>query len=94
MKGLRNIQHSMSMVLTTRFHIWFIIKLYYKMRQILSINATAFLSQNSLEIYYKMHQVFFTKCDSYNKMRRFYYKTQRLLQIAAVYGVSNPNIFS
>ena len=43
MKELRNIQHSMSMVLTTRFHIWFIIKLYYKMRQILSINATAFL---------------------------------------------------
>ena len=43
-EGLRGIQHSMSMVLDTRFHIWFIMKLYYKMRQV---------------VYYKMRQCYY-----------------------------------
>ena len=68
-EGLRDIQHSMSMVLDTRFHIWFIMTLYYKMRQILLQNATAILLQNATEVYYKMRQV-------------FYYKMRQLLQNA------------
>ena len=75
-----DIQHSMSMALDTRFHIWFIWQFitkcdryYYKMRQLL---------------YYKMQQkfitkcirFFITKCDSYYKMRRFYKNIWQLLQ--------------
>ena len=61
--GLRDIQHSMSMLLDTRFHIWLIMALYFKMRQLFN---------------YKMRQVFYykmwvllqnatvmTKCDVY-----------------------------
>ena len=59
-------QHSMSMVIDTRFHIWFIMTI---------------LLQDATEVYYKMHQVlyykmrqkfitkcirfFITKCDSF-----------------------------
>ena len=50
---LRNIQRNMSMLLDTRFHIWLIMTLYFKMRQILLQNAT--------EVYYKMRQVFYYK---------------------------------
>ena len=64
---LRNIQRNMSMLLDTRFHIWLIMTLYYKMRQILLQNATAILLQNATEVYYKMRQV-------------FYYKMRQLLQ--------------
>ena len=65
-KRLRDIQHSMSMVIHTRFHIWFIMTI---------------LLQDATEVYYKMHQVlyykmrqkfitkcirfFITKCDSF-----------------------------
>ena len=66
---LRSIQHSMSMVLDTRFHIWLIMAVYYKMRQILLQNARSILLQNTTGLY--------TKCDSYYKMRR-------LLQIACI----------
>ena len=38
---------------------------YYKMRQMLSQNATAILLQNATEIHYKMRQVSITKCDSF-----------------------------
>ena len=62
-KGLRNIQRNMSMVLDIRFHIWFIMTVCYKMRQ----NATAILSQNASEVYYKMRLF-------------FYYKMRQLLQ--------------
>ena len=62
---------------------------YYKMRQILLQNATPILLQNATEVYYKMHQVFITKCDSfitkcdsYYKFRQFYYKMRQLLQNA------------
>ena len=49
-EGLSDFHHSMSMVLVTWFHIWFIMTIYYKMLQ-------------------------------------FYYKIQRLLQIATVQSV-------
>ena len=75
-EGFRGIQHSKSMVLDTRFHIRFIMILYYKMRQILLQNATAILLQNAIKVYYKMRQVF------YYKMRQFYYKMRQLLQNA------------
>ena len=68
----------MSMVLDTRFHIWFIMTFYYKMRQILLQNATAIFLQNATEIYYKMRQ------DFYYKMWQFYYKMWHLLQFATI----------
>ena len=60
-EGLRGIQHNMSMVLDTRFYIWFIMTLYYEMRQISLQDATATLLQNATEVYYKMHRVFYYK---------------------------------
>ena len=45
--GLRNIQRTISMLLDTRFRIWLIMTLYYKMWQILLQNATAILLQNA-----------------------------------------------
>ena len=64
---LRSIQHSMSMVLDTRFHIWFIMTVYYKMRQTLLQIARSILLQNTMELYYKMRQLlqnvtFITNC--------------------------------
>ena len=51
------------------------------MRQILLQDPTAILLQNATETYYKMQQVFITKCDSFitkcdhnYKLRQFYYK--------------------
>ena len=66
------------MVLDTRFHILFIMIVYYKMREILLQNATAILLQNATKIYYKMRQVF------HYKMRQFYYKMCQLLPIATI----------
>ena len=40
-EGLRDIQYIMSMVLDTRFHIWFIMTVYYKMPKMLLQNAIA-----------------------------------------------------
>ena len=71
--GLRDIQRSMSMLLHTRFYIWLITTLYYKMQQMLLQNATATLLQNATEVYYKMRQIF------YYKMRQLYYKMRQLL---------------
>ena len=58
------------------FHIWSIMTLYYKMRQILLKNATVFLLPNATKVYYKMCQVF------YYKIRQFRYKMGQLLQNA------------
>ena len=77
-EGLKDIQHSMSMVPDTMFHIWFIMTVYYKIPQILLQNATATLLQNATEVYYKMSQVF------YYKIRMFYYKKRQLLQIVTI----------
>ena len=80
-KGLSDIQYSISMIIETRFHygfIWFIMTRYCNMRQIILENATAVLSQNATEVYYKVRQV------SYYKMRQFYYKMRQLLQIATI----------
>ena len=76
--GLRDIQRSMSMLLDTRFHIWLITTLYYKILQILLRKATTILLQNATEQYYKMGQVF------YYKMQQFYYEMRHLLQIVTV----------
>ena len=48
------VEPSMSMVLGTRFHTWFITTVYYKMRQMLLQKAAAILWQNATEIYNKM----------------------------------------
>ena len=55
---LSDIQHNMSMVIDTRFHIWFTMTVYYKIQQL---------------FYYKMRhnfiakwvRFFITKCDSF-----------------------------
>ena len=74
----RDIQYSMSMVLDTRFHTWFIMTVFYKMRQILLQNVTAILLQNVTKVYYKMRQVF------YYKMRHLLQNESILLQIMMV----------
>ena len=76
-----------------RFHIWFIMTLYYQIRQTLLQNVTAILLQNSTKVYYKCNS-FVTKCDSY-------YKIQRLLQNGLVQPLTlltkpnrmKPNLF-
>ena len=84
-EGLKNSGHSMGMLLDTkkfnfesqqwlRFHIWFIMTLYYKMRQLLLQNTTAIISQNVTIVCQKMRQVF------YYKIPQFYYKMRHLLQ--------------
>ena len=60
-EGFRDIQHSMRTVLDPGFHIWFIMALYYKMRQILLQNVKAILLQDATKVYYKMRQVFYYK---------------------------------
>ena len=69
--GIRDIQHSMSMV-DTRLHVWFIMTVYYKMRQKFITKCVRFFDTKC--------DSFITKCDSYYKMRR-------LLQIVTVQGL-------
>ena len=62
---LRDIDHLMKIgnlilcVSSVSFHIWFIMTVYYKMRQILLQNATATLPQNATDVYYKIRQDFY-----------------------------------
>ena len=86
-EGFSSVQHSMSMVLDMRFHIWFIMTLHYKMQKILLQIVKAILLQN-VTVCYKCIRFFITKCDSfitncnsYYKLRQFYYKMQQLLRI-------------
>ena len=46
-------------LIVSQFHIWFVMTVYYTMRQILLQNATTILLQNATEVYYKMCQVFY-----------------------------------
>ena len=71
-----DIGYIMSTVL--RFHIGFIMTVYYKTQHILLQNATAVLLQNTTVI--TNCDNFITECDSYYKMRR-------LSQIATVHHV-------
>ena len=50
-EGLRDIQNSMSMVLDTRFHTWFIMTVYYKMRRLIQIATVQWFKQ-STSIYF------------------------------------------
>ena len=67
-------------------------QVYYKVRQVLLQSATAFFKlQSAIFCYYKVRQLFITKCDQYYfkvqryyKMWQFYYKVRRLLQSATV----------
>ena len=73
----------MSMVRDSRFHISFIVTVYYKMRKILLQNATVILLQNATEVYYQMRQLLkiatillqnvtvITKFDVYCKLRQY-----------------------
>ena len=51
----------MSMNIDTKFHIWVIMTVYYKTRQILLQSATVILLQNATEVYDKMRQVFYCR---------------------------------
>ena len=62
------------------------------MRQILLQNTSGFLLQNATVLL--QNGTVITKCDDFITKCDNYYETQRLLQIATVHGVSNPNIFS
>ena len=55
---LKEIQHNMSMAL---FHIWFILRLYYKMLHKFITKNDSYLLQNATEVYYKMCEVFYYK---------------------------------
>ena len=65
LRRVKDIQHSMSMVVDTMSHVCFIMIVYYKMRQILFQNAAVTLLQNATEVYYKMRQVFYYKSRQY-----------------------------
>ena len=71
--GLRNIQRTMSMLLDTRFHIWLIMTLYYKMRQKFITKCVRFFITKC--------DSFVTKCDSYYKLRQFYYKLRQYSEL-------------
>ena len=48
-------------------------------------NTTALSLQNSTEVHYKIHQMFYYKMQKfYYKLRRFYYIMRQLLQIATI----------
>ena len=80
-KGLRNSNHSMSMVLDTkksnfgnqqflRFHIWFIMARYYKNATPTTCdNMRQGLLQNATVVTKRAN--FITKCDNYYKIRRY-----------------------
>ena len=70
-EGLRNTQHSLSIVL---IHC----DSYYKIPLLLQ-NVTAILLQNATKVYYKIHQVF------YYKMRQLLQNLAILLQIATAH---------
>ena len=79
------------MAIGLRFYIWRIMTVYYKMRQILLQNAVAISLQNATEFYYRMRQIFLLQktvllknCDSYYKIRQFYYKMRQLSQNASL----------
>ena len=48
------------------------------------------LLQNATDIITKWDSYFITRCDSYYKLRRFYYKMRRLLQIATAQYTKRP----
>ena len=97
-KGLRDTKHNMGMVLDTRFHIWFILRVYYKMWQkfirkcdsyfitkcdrSLLQNALGFLLQNTTVLL--QNATVITNCDDFIAKRDSYYKMRRLLQNASV----------
>ena len=60
-------------------HIRFAMLVYYKIRQML---LQLFYYKTREKFITKYVRSFITKCDSYYKMRRFYYKTWQLLQNA------------
>ena len=61
--------HYVSVVL--RFHICFIMTVYYKMWQMLLQNVTAILLQNAIEVYHKMCQLFYYKLQQLSQNTRF-----------------------
>ena len=99
-KWLRDIQHSMSMTLDTRFHIWFIMEVYYKMREILLQNVTIILLQNASGFLLQIATVLvqnatiITKCNDFVTKSNSYYKMRHLLQIATVQWIENCILFS
>ena len=87
---LKNNEHSMSMAVDTkasnfrneqclRVHVWFIVTIYYKMRQLFFLqNISGVLLQNTTVI---------TKCINFISRWESYYKMRRILQNASVHKV-------
>ena len=59
----------MSIVL--RFHVWFVMTVYYKMQHILLQNATGILLQNAPGFLLKKCDSFIIKWDVYYKLRQY-----------------------
>ena len=57
-----------------RFHIWFIMKVYYKMRQLFHYKMRQKFITKCVRFFITKCDSFITKCDSYYKLRQFYYK--------------------
>ena len=76
----RNIQHSKSTVLDPGSHTWFIVALYYKMRQLFYYKMWQKFITKCLRFFITKCDRFITKCDSYYKLLQFYYKMRQLLQ--------------
>ena len=78
-----------------RFHILFVMTVYYKIRQMLLQNVTAILFskcdrnllQNATVLLQNVTVI--TKCDDFMTKRDSYYKMQRLSQIATVHSQRN-----
>ena len=83
-QGLRDIQHSMSMVLDKRFHIWLILTHFYKIQQILLKNAGAVTEVTiaAIEFYYKMRQAFWYKMQQSLQIATSFLQKRQSLQIA------------
>ena len=95
---LRDIQHSMSMVLDTRVHIWFIMTVYYKnatciitkcdscfitkCSRSLLQNVSGFLLQNVTVLLENVTVI--TNCENFITKCNSYHKMWYLLQIATV----------
>ena len=75
----------MRMGLDTSFHIWFIMTVYSKMRQILLQNAAAILLQNATVLLQNATDIitncddFITKCDDFITKCDVYYKLQQYI---------------
>ena len=94
-EGLRNIQHSVSIVRGTRYHRWFIMtavtkyQYYNKMRRLFYHKMQQKFITKCIRFFITKCDSFITKCDSYYKIWRFYYKLR--LHTASNFPLRHPD---